>query len=85
MSLIPSPSFFILMNNNENVPSCESQCGKIRAWLLEGRPITSWQAIMMFGCTRLSARIFNLREKGMDIKVRKKITGNGAVIAEYYL
>lgn len=73
------------MNNNENVPSCESQNGKIRTWLLEGNSITSWQAILMFGCTRLSARIFDLREKGLDIKVRKKITDKGVLVAEYYL
>ena len=73
------------MNDNLNVPECASQNDKIRAWLLDGRSITSWQAIMMFGCTRLSARIFNLREEGMDIKVRKKITPKGSHVAEYYL
>ena len=73
------------MNDNLNVPECASQNDKIRAWLLDGRSITSWQAIMMFGCTRLSARIFNLREEGMDIKVRKKITPKGSCIAEYYI
>ena len=73
------------MNNNLNVPECASQNDKIRAWLLDGRTITSWDAIMMFGCTRLSARIFNLREEGMDIKVRKKITPKGSYIAEYYI
>lgn len=73
------------MDNNENLQSCQSQNDKIQAWLLEGRPITSWQAIMMFGCTRLSARIYNLRERGLDIKVRKKITSKGSYIAEYYI
>lgn len=73
------------MDNNENLQSCQSQNDKIQAWLLEGRPITSWQAIMMFGCTRLSARIFDLKERGLDIKKRKKITGKGAVVAEYYI
>lgn len=73
------------MNDNLNVPECASQNDKIRAWLNDGRSITSWDAIMMFGCTRLSARIFNLREEGMDIKVRKKITPKGSYVAEYYL
>ena len=73
------------MNDNLNVPECASQNDKIRAWLLDGRSITSWQAIMMFGCTRLAARVHDIREKGLDVKVRKKITPNGTCVAEYYL
>lgn len=73
------------MDNNENELSCQSQNDKIQAWLLDGKPITTWQAIMMFGCTRLSARIFDLKDRGLDIKKRKKITGKGVVVAEYYL
>ena len=73
------------MNNNENIPSCASQNAKIRMWLMDGRTITSWDAIMMFGCTRLSARIFDLREQGMNIAKRTKITPSGKYVAEYYL
>ena len=73
------------MNDNLNIPESASQNDKIRAWLLDGRSITSWQAIMMFGCTRLSARIHNLREQGLDVKARRKITPNGVSVAEYYL
>lgn len=73
------------MNDNLNVPECASQNAKIRAWLLDGRSITSWDAIMMFGCTRLSARIWDIRDQGLDVKVRKKITPKGSYVAEYYL
>ena len=73
------------MNNNQNVPECASQCEKIRAWLLDGRSITSWDAIMMFSCTRLSARIHDLREQGLDVKARRKVTPKGVSVAEYYL
>ena len=73
------------MNDNLNVPECASQCEKIRAWLLDGRSITSWQAIMMFGCTRLAARVHDIRDQGIDVKVRKKITPKGSYVAEYYL
>ena len=62
-----------------------SQNDKIREWLLEGREITSWDAIMMFGCTRLSARIFDLLEQGLPIKVRRKIVPSGASVAVYYI
>lgn len=73
------------MNNNQNLTSCASQCDKIQAWLEEGRSITSWDAIMMFGCTRLAARIHDIRERGIDVKVRKKITPKGTIVAEYYM
>lgn len=73
------------MNDNLNIPECASQNDKIRAWLLDGRSITSWQAIMMFGCTRLSARIHDLREQGLDVKARRKVVPSGACVAEYYL
>ena len=73
------------MNDNQNVPQCASQCAKIQAWLLEGKSITSWDAIRMFGCTRLAARIHDIRERGVDIKKRKKVIPSGTVVAEYYL
>lgn len=74
-----------MANNNENVPSCASQNAKIRAWLLEGKEITSWDAIMNFGCTRLASRIYDLREQGMDIKVKRRPTAKGGTVAVYYL
>lgn len=73
------------MNDNLNIPSSASQNDKIQAWLEDGRSITSWDAIMMFGCTRLAARIHDIRERGVDIKVRKKITPKGVTVAEYYI
>ena len=35
--------------------------------LKQHRSITSWEAIQKYRITRLSARIFNLRDKGYDI------------------
>jgi hypothetical protein len=73
------------MNDNLNVASCASQCDKIKAWLEEGRCITSWDAIMMWGCTRLASRIWDLRERGLNIKKRRKVCASGKIVAEYYL
>jgi len=73
------------MDDNKNLPDCASQNAKIRAWLMEGNEITSWDAIRMFGCTRLSARIYNLREQGLDIKVRRRLVPSGASVAVYFL
>ena len=32
--------------------------------------ITSWDAIMQYKITRISAKIFNLRQEGIDIKMK---------------
>lgn len=73
------------MNENLNVPSCASQNAKIRAWLEQGNSITSLDAMMMFGCMRLASRVWDLREQGMDIEVRRRITPTGKYVAEYKL
>lgn len=41
---------------------------KVLDYLKRGKKITSWEAIMKFKATRLSAIIFNLKEKGYPIK-----------------
>lgn len=60
----------------------ESQNNLIKAWLMNGRSITPLQALDMFGCFRLSARIENLRKEGMDIKT-DLIVINDKRIAQY--
>lgn len=45
---------------------------KIACYLKSGRTITQDEAIKYFGCYRLSARIFELREMGMNIKTIMK-------------
>ena len=44
-----------------------TQNEKIKAHLLKYKSITTMQAFTKFKITRLSARIFNLRDSGMDI------------------
>ena len=39
----------------------------VKSHLLERGKITSWEAIENYGATRLSAIIFNLRDRGMPI------------------
>ncbi len=46
--------------------------------------ITSWEAIQKYRITRLSARIYELRDKGYQI-ITKNITENGKTFAEYTL
>ena len=46
--------------------------------------ITSWEAIQEYRITRLSARIYELREKGHNI-ITKNVSENGKRFAEYSL
>ena len=41
---------------------------KVQLHLIEKGSITSWEAIQEYGATRLSAIIFNLRARGMNIE-----------------
>jgi hypothetical protein len=62
----------------------ESQNALIKGWLLNGRSITAIDALNMFGCFRLSARIANLKEQGMNITT-EMVEVNDKRIAKYYL
>ena len=46
--------------------------------------ITSWEAIQEYRITRLSARIYELRERGHNI-ITKNVSENGKRFAEYSL
>lgn len=61
----------------------ESQNKRIKQHLIDGYSITPIQALKLFGCFRLSARIHELR-KEMDIKA-EKVINNGKSFCSYYL
>ena len=60
-----------------------SQNQKIANYLNKKKAITPIQALKMFGCFRLAARISDLRNNGMNIKTKIISTKNGANIASY--
>lgn len=62
----------------------DSQNALIKGWLLNGKSITPMEALNMFGCFRLSARIANLREEGLQV-VTDMVTINDKRVARYYL
>jgi hypothetical protein len=64
--------------------STDSQTALIKGWLLNGKSITQLDALNMFGCFRLAARIANIREEGFDI-VTDMITVNDKRVANYRL
>jgi len=66
----------------------ETQNKRIEAYLMSGRTLTPLDALHEFNCFRLSARIWDLRRRGLDIESRtKKITSDGKqkVVVEYKL
>ena len=75
------------MNTNEEFivePSIESQNGKIREWLHEGKAITAIEALNLWGCFRLASRISDLRHKFGENIVREMIvTPSGKRVAQY--
>jgi hypothetical protein len=64
--------------------STDSQTALIKGWLLNGKSITQLDALNMFGCFRLAARIANIREEGFDI-VTDMIIVNDKRVANYRL
>ena len=61
-----------------------TQNQQILEYLKSGKTITPLIALEKFGCFRLSARIFNLREEGHAI-ITKNVTRKGKTFAEYSL
>ena len=62
-----------------------SQAKKIGEYLLSGGKITSLDAFRDFNCSRLAARIHDLRAMGMDIGKSMIKTQSGKLVAEYSL
>lgn len=71
------------VNDNPNEASSASQCRMIAGWLNHGQPITSLQALRLFGCMRLASRIHDLRSAGMDIVMERVKTPSGKTVASY--
>lgn len=62
-----------------------SQTAKIREHLESGKAITPVQALRLYGCFRLGARIWDLKQEGMNIESELVKTRNGATVAQYKL
>jgi hypothetical protein len=60
----------------------KSQTQLIKNYLEAGNSITPIEALNLFGCFRLSARIKDLRDQGLDITT-ENIKQNGKTFAKY--
>lgn len=86
---------FILGKQQENTlltlfdmetPRFDTQRAKVREYLLEGKTITSWKAIELFRCTRLSAVIYSLiHDYDMPIMSKMVYEDDGTRYAKYWL
>ena len=59
-----------------------SQCERILIHLQSGKTINPLQALDLYGCLRLGARIYDLKRAGFDIDSRL-VHENGVQYAEY--
>ena len=61
-----------------------SQARQILAYLQQGKEITPLEALRIFGCLRLAARIYDLRKEGVHI-VERDINAGRKSYAAYRL
>ena len=57
----------VVTKNVDKESKIMNQTTAIKEHLESGKRITSMEAFKLYGCTRLSAKIFNLRQSGMVI------------------
>ena len=62
-----------------------SQKARIRTHLLDGKSITQLEALRLYGCLRLSAVIFRLREEGLPIEMERLQVSPKKRVARYYI
>ena len=72
-------------NINDNEKSAKSQCDMIAKWLNMGHSITSLEALQLFNCMRLSSRIWDLKERGLNIQKKTIVLSNKKRICEYFI
>jgi hypothetical protein len=61
----------------------QTQAEKILEHLRNGQTITPLEALRKYGCLRLGARVWDLKQKGANIDTRIIKTETGAHVAEY--
>ena len=73
-----------MANVNENEKSSQSQNAKIAEYLKQGHSITPLDALNLFGCMRLGARIADIKERyGLNIISDRVTTPTGKRVASY--
>ena len=74
-----------MRNLNPNLETSRTQGGRILAHLLTGEALTALEALDRFGCSRLAARIEELKRGGWPIVSRLVETGGGKRVSSYWM
>ena len=72
-------------NLNPNLEASQTQAERILSALLAGESLTSLDALDRFGCSRLAARIEELRRAGWPVVSRLVETGGGKRVSSYWM
>ena len=72
-------------NTNPNHMSAKTQADMILNALQKGEAIPPIEPLHRFGCLRLGARIWDLKQKGHNIKTKIVKTATGKHVAQYFL
>ena len=62
-----------------------SQSTQLISHMKEHGSITGLQALKLYGCMRLAARVYDLRMKGHRIETQRWRTRSGKYVARYWL
>lgn len=74
------------MNREVRKSVTESQNEKVREHLVSGKSITPLEALRLYGCFRLGARIWDLKRKyGLPIVTERVVNEQGNHYAKYSL
>lgn len=72
-------------NINLNAESCQSQESKILDHMLRGHRITGIDALNLYGCFRLPARIADIVNRGFPVQSEFVITNTGKRVKAYWI
>ena len=72
-------------NINPNEESAQSQASKILDHMLRGHRITGMDALNLFGCWRLPARIADIKKRGFQIQSEFINTPSGKQVKAYWI
>lgn len=63
----------------------KSQAQMLLAAFQGGRKITSLEALKDFGIGRLAARVYELKQRGYDIREKMVTVGDGKHVSQYFM
>ena len=72
-------------NVNPNEKTSRSQASMILDHMMQGNRITGIDALNLFGCFRLPARIADLKEDGWPVRSEFVTTPSGKRVKSYFL